>query len=150
MLLLRARLPMVSPVGCLAEQSLSAKILRSYAEACDVEEVCFLCRERRPPSPPDWLALLTEICALPGGVPRAVAFEATLRAMPPPPPPPPEDDELAMMQYRSNPPPPPVRAPEYSCQRSLWAGLFPSGMIPTSGPCAHPAAARWRLPATAS
>lgn len=88
--------------------TLAHRVLRAYAELGDIEEVCYLARERRPPAPPDWLALLVEIAALPGGVPRAIAFEATLRAMPPPPPPPPEDDELAMMQYKSNPPPPPA------------------------------------------
>ena len=97
---------------------IGAKIIRCYAEVCDVEEVCYLCRERRPAAPPDWLALLSEIAVLPGGVPRAIAFEKALRAMPPPPPPPDEDDELAMMQYKSNPPPPPAPTPQQS------VGLF--------------------------
>ena len=81
-----------------------SKLIVSYAELGDVDEVCFLCQEKK--KRPDWVDLLRQICALPGGIPRAIAFESKLRAMPPPPPPPPEDDELAVMQYKSNPPPP--------------------------------------------
>ena len=101
---------------------LASKLIMCYAELCDIDEVCYLCRERRPASPPDWAALLREMCALPGGVPRAIAFEEKLRAMPPPPPPPPADDELAMAAYKSNPPPPAAPTAQVSVGLFIDAG----------------------------
>ena len=97
----------LSPSMCQTAMRLtqpSADLTTLWSELGDVDEVCFLCQEKK--KRPDWVDLLRQICALPGGVPRAIAFESKLRAMPPPPPPPPEDDELAVMQYKSNPPPP--------------------------------------------
>ena len=69
-------------------------------------QVAFLCTKLEPPMRPDWSELIGTICALPGGTPRAIALDTTLRARPPPPPPPDPDDELAVMAFNMNPPPP--------------------------------------------
>ena len=89
-----------------------ATIIRCYAELGDVEEVCLLCHESEPPTRPNWVTLLGEICARTAGAPRALALDEKLRSLPPPPPPPDPEDELAVMAYNMNPqrPPPPTRA----------------------------------------
>ena len=68
-----------------------------------VVQVCLLCHEATPKANVDWPALLSSICALPGGAQRAIELDEKLRAMPPPEPPPPAGDELAWMAYNMKP-----------------------------------------------
>mmetsp|Transcript_13439 Transcript_13439/g.39724 ORF Transcript_13439/g.39724 Transcript_13439/m.39724 type:complete len:300 (+) Transcript_13439:276-1175(+) len=93
------------------------KVLRCHAELVDIDEVVHLGNSQEPPAKADWGALLAEILGLPGGVPRAIALEEALRALPPPPPPPDPTDSLAVMTYNMDmlhtPPPPPEEAEDY-------------------------------------
>ena len=75
--------------------------------------------EQTPPSLPDWAEIVGGIGAARGGGPRALAFIATLRALPPPPPPPDPNDALALAAASLGPPPPPPVPPACALATSL-------------------------------
>ena len=94
-----------------ARASAPAKIILCYAELGDIDEVMHLHGEQTPPSLPDWAEIVGGIGAARDGGPRALAFIATLRALPPPPPPPDPNDALALAAASLGPPPPPPVPP---------------------------------------